>query len=489
MLRPALISALALTAMLSGCGGSGGQGEPAPKATSDPAVSTAAATDAPAAVPAAATLTARTVAPADADLLEIYRKLHAAPELSFEEAKTSALLAQQMQSMGFEVTTGLGEDWVKAKATKDVGKVLPGVGGYGVVAVLRNGDGPTVLIRTDMDALPVPEQTGVPFASTVRAETWTGVDSPVMHACGHDVHMTVWLGTARALVAQKSKWKGTLVMIAQPAEEIGLGAKAMIEDGLFSRFPKPDYNIAFHIAADVPSGSVAYASGWAMANVDSVDVTVHGRGGHGAYPQTAIDPILIGSHIVTALQSLVSRNVNPLDSAVVTVGSFKAGAKHNIIPDEATLLITVRSYDDKTRAMLLDGIRRIAKGQAEAFGAPEPDVSVEEDYTPATYNDPAMTAKVMGAIRKKLGDAYVDERPPVMGGEDFSNYARTAEKIPSVLFWVGGVAPDKYAEAKASGESLPSLHSSTFAPDYERAIPTGIDAMSTAVIALFKGGK
>ncbi|MEZ5952782.1 MAG: amidohydrolase [Hyphomonas sp.] len=482
MLRPALISALALTTVLAGCGGAN---EAASKVKNDTSGSNTSVTGEAAVLPAAAGFTAREVAPADTDLLELYRKLHSAPELSFKEAETSNILAQELQALGFEVTTGLGEAWVTEKAMHDIGEVKPGVGGYGVVGVLRNGDGPTVLIRTDMDALPVPEQTGLPYASTVRAETWTGVESPVMHACGHDVHMTAWLGTARTLVARKSEWKGTLIMIAQPAEEIGLGARAMLEDGLFSRFPTPDYNLALHVAADVPSGSVAYASGWAMANVDSVDITVHGKGGHGAYPQTTVDPILVGAHIVTALQSLVSRNTNPLDSAVVTVGSFKAGAKHNIIPDEATLLVTVRSYDDATRKMLLDGIERIAKGQAEAFGAPEPDVTVESDYTPATYNDPAMTAEAMSAIRKVLGDAYVDERKPVMGGEDFSNYARTDAKIPSLLFWVGGVAPQKYAEAKASGESLPSLHSSTFAPDYERSIPTGIEAMSSAAIALF----
>ncbi|MCA8902482.1 MAG: amidohydrolase [Hyphomonas sp.] len=487
MLRPTVAFALATLLVTAGCGKSGGADtSPGAEVNSVDPGSTPADNSPTRLIPVAASVTAREVSPADPSLLELYRKLHSAPELSFKEAETSHILAQELQALGFEVTTGLGQQWVTDKAIRDVGEVKPGVGGYGVVGVLRNGNGPTVLIRTDMDALPVPEQTGLPFASTVLSQTWTGVDSPVMHACGHDVHMTAWLGTARALVAQKSKWKGTLVMIAQPAEEIGLGAEAMLADGLFERFPKPDYNIALHVAADLPSGSVSYASGWAMANVDSVDITIHGKGGHGAYPHTTVDPILVGAHVVTALQSLVSRNVNPTDSAVVTVGSFKAGAKHNIISDEARLLITVRSYDDKTRDMLLDGIRRIAKGQAEAFGAPEPDVVVESDYTPATYNDPAMTAKVMKAMRKTLGDAYVEERKPVMGGEDFANYSRTEDKIPSLLFWVGGVAPERVAEARASGETLPSLHSSTFAPDYERAIPTGTEAMTAAALELFK---
>ena len=486
MLRPALVSALALSLALAGCSKTDASAPGAPTRIADTGSSQAASASGEAAVLPAAATSVREVGAPESSLVEMYLKLHQAPELSFKEARTSALLAQELQSLGFEVTTGIGQQWVTDKAMKDIGEVKPGVGGYGVVGVLRNGNGPTVLIRTDMDALPVPEQTGVSYASTVESQTWTGVDSPVMHACGHDVHMTSWLGTARALVAQKSKWKGTLVMIAQPAEEIGLGAQAMLADGLYERFPKPDYNLALHVSADAPSGTVVYSPGYAMANVDSVDIHVKGKGGHGAYPQATRDPILIGAHIVTALQSLVSRNVDPLDSAVVTVGSFKAGAKHNIIPDEAVLLLTVRSYDDDTRQMLLDGITRIAKAEAAAFDAPEPEITIEPDYTPSTYNDPAATTRVIKAIGKKLGTEYVREVNPVMGGEDFSQYARTEDKIPSVLFWVGAVDPAKYAKAKADGMPLPSLHSSLFAPDYERTIQTGIDAMSTAAIELFK---
>jgi amidohydrolase len=485
MLRPALVSTLALGLAIAGCSRSEAPATTSPtntESTSLDTESTASETDT--VQPAA--MSVREVGTPEQSILDLYLQLHQAPELSFKEAKTSSILASELETLGFEVTTSVGQDWVVDKATRDIGEVKAGVGGYGVVGVLRNGNGPTVLIRTDMDALPVPEQTGVPYASAVEAQTWTGVESKVMHACGHDVHMTSWLATARALVAQKSKWKGTLVMIAQPAEEIGLGAEAMLADGLFERFPKPDYNLALHVSADAPSGTVVYSTGYAMANVDSVDIHVKGIGGHGAYPQATRDPILIGSHIVTALQSLVARNVDPLDSAVVTVGSFKAGAKHNIIPDEATLLLTVRSYDDETRQMLLDGIQRIAKAQAAAFDAPEPEITIESDYTPSTYNDPGTTGRAMKAVSKKLGAEYVTQVKPVMGGEDFSQYGRTADKIPSVLFWVGAVEPSKYAKAKADGMPLPSLHSSLFAPDYARTIQTGSDAMTAAALELFK---
>ena len=422
---------------------------------------------------------------ADAELVTLYQQLHAAPELSFKEAKTAALLADELKALGFTVTEGLGDAWVKEKSTKDHGEVREGVGGYGVVGVFENGPGPVVLIRADMDALPVPENTSFPFASKVLSETWTGVESPVMHACGHDIHMTVWVGTAGRLIAEKSKWKGTLIMIAQPAEEIGLGAQAMLADGLYSKFPKPDFNIALHVSASAPAGTVAYSSGFALANVDSVDIKVKGIGRHGAYPHTTVDPVLVASHIVVALQSLVSRNVNPLDSAVVTVGSFKAGAKHNIIPDEAELLITVRSYEDKTRQMLLDNIKRIAEGQAAAFGAPAPEISVESDFTPATYNDPVLTDRAMKAVAKELGDANVRAVPPVMGGEDFSQFARTEEKVPGLIFWLGAVEPGKYAASQTDGMPLPSLHSPLFEPDYDPAIATGVDAMTSAVMELF----
>ncbi|MEL6473727.1 MAG: amidohydrolase [Pseudomonadota bacterium] len=419
------------------------------------------------------------------DLMTVYRGLHANPELSFKEVKSSTYMAAELEALGFDVSTGLGDAWVKGKAEADVGEVLGETGGYGVVGVLENGEGPTVLIRADMDALPIPENTGLPFASSVTQQTWTGVDSPVMHGCGHDVHMTSWVGTARALATAKDTWSGTLIMIAQPAEEIGLGAQAMIADGLFERFPQPDYNLALHVSAGLPSGTVAYSSGWALANVDSVDITVKGAGGHGAYPHTTVDPILIASHIVTSLQSLVARNVNPQTPAVVTVGSIKAGAKHNIIPDEAELLLTVRSYDDETRALLIDGIKRIANGHAETFGAPPPEITTEADYTPSTYNDPALTERAMAAIRGEIGIDNVREVEPVMGGEDFSQYGRTEEDIPGLIFWIGAVEPSKYEASLKATLPLPSLHSPLFAPDAEPTIETGVAAMTSAALALF----
>ncbi|MEO1015948.1 MAG: amidohydrolase [Pseudomonadota bacterium] len=417
--------------------------------------------------------------------MALYQHLHANPELSFKEAATSELLAAELRALDFEVTTGVGDDWVRAKSQRDTGGIVDGVGGYGVVGVLENGSGPTILIRADMDALPVPERTGVPFASEVVDVTWTGVESPVMHACAHDIHMTSWVGAARRLAARRDEWSGTLVMIAQPAEELGLGALAMLEDGLYERFPKPEANLALHVSASLPSGQVGYASGYALANVDSVDILVRGEGGHGAYPHTTRDPILIASHIVTALQSLVSRNVNPQGSAVVTVGAFNAGAKHNIISEQAELKLTVRSYSDETRALLLDGIRRIAESQAEAFGAPPPEITVESDYTPSTFNDPNLAARMGAAIGAAIGDNNVLELPPVMGGEDFARYSRTEDKIPSLIFWIGGVDPSKVEAAQQGALALPSLHSPFFAPDYEPAIETGVTAMTAAAIAAF----
>ncbi len=419
-----------------------------------------------------------------ADLAELYTHLHSNPELSLQEDDTSALLAGELERLGFAVTTGLGDDWVKAKAERDRGGAIDEVGGYGVVGVLENGEGPTVLIRADMDALPVNERTGLDFASKVRDVTWTGVDSGVMHACGHDVHMTSWVGTARNLAASRQDWSGTLVMILQPAEELGLGAQAMLGDGLFERFPLPDYNLALHVSAGHPAGTIAYSPGFALANVDSVDIIVKGVGGHGAYPHTTKDPVIIGAHIVTALQTLVSRSLDPQTPAVVTVGAFTAGAKHNIISDEAHLKLTVRSYDDTTRNMLLSGIEQIAKGQAATFGAPEPEIMIDADYTPSTYNEPELTARAMAVIGEAIGAENVVEAAPVMGGEDFSQYGRTGEKIPSLIFWVGAVNPETYARSRDKALPLPSLHSPFFAPDAPTTIATGVTAMTAAAMEL-----
>lgn len=400
-------------------------------------------------------------------LIELYQDLHANPELSFEEFETAKKLATRARALGFEVTEGVGKT--------------------GVVAVMRNGAGPTVMLRADMDGLPVVEQTGLPFASKRRATPASGIETGVMHACGHDTHMAAWIGAAQLLAARRDQWSGTLVMILQPAEEIGEGALAMIEDGLYTRFPKPEYVLAFHDAAQFPAGHIGYSKGFALANVDSVDVVVPGIGGHGAYPHTTKDPIVIAASIVTRLQTLVARELNPLDPAVVTVGSFQAGFKHNIIPDEARLQITVRSYADETRDHLLKGIARIAKGEALAAGMPEdklPKVTVSDPYTPATYNTPEFTERVMTGLKQRFEDRVM-ETPAVMGGEDFSQFYRAdRENVESLIFWVGGVPQGEWERAQKGEIELPSLHSSLWAPDAQAVISTATEALVAATLDL-----
>ncbi len=407
------------------------------------------------------------------DLIELYRDLHANPELSFQEFKTAAKLAAHARELGFEVTEGVGQT--------------------GVVAVLKNGEGPTVMLRADMDGLPVTEQTGLPFASKVRGVPDSGVESGVMHACGHDTHMAAWVGAAQLLAERKAEWSGTLVMILQPAEETGLGAVAMLKDGLYDRFPKPDYVLAFHDAAAAPAGVIGYTSGFALANVDSVDITVKGVGGHGAYPHTTKDPIVIASSIVMRLQTLISREKDPLEPAVVTVGSFQAGAKHNIISDEARLQLTVRSYSDESRAALLSGIERIARAEAMAAGLPDdllPVIEIEDPYTPATYNTPELTADVAELFKARFPGRVI-ETDPVMGGEDFSQFRRAdPDNVKTLIFWVGGVPMDQWEKAQAGDLELPSLHSPFWAPDAEAVIATATEAMTAATLNLMprKGG-
>ena len=400
------------------------------------------------------------------ELMALYRHFHANPELSFEEVETAKRMAAEMRAMGFEVTEQVGRT--------------------GVVGVMRNGEGPVVMLRADMDALPVVEQTGLPFASRKTATPASGVTTGVMHACGHDTHMAGLIGAGRVLADRKGEWAGTLVLIAQPAEELGEGAVAMLEDGLYTRFPKPDYVMAFHDSAGGPAGQIAYSPGFALANVDSVDITVPGVGGHGAYPHTTRDPVVLASSIVMKLQTLVSRESNPLDPAVVTVGSFHAGAKHNIISDEAKLQLTVRSYSDESRQLLLDGIARIARGEAIAAGMPEdrmPTVEVQEGYTPATYNDPAFTERVMAGLATRFGTERVSQVPSVMGGEDFGQFRRYAEgDAETLIFWVGGVPQDKWAAAQAGEGELVSLHSPYWAPDAEKVIATGAEALAAATL-------
>jgi amidohydrolase len=404
------------------------------------------------------------------NLMELYRDLHANPELSMQETRSAAKMAEEARRAGFTVTTG--------------------VGGTGVVAVLENGPGPVLMLRADMDALPVEERTGLPFASRARGTTREGLETGIMHACGHDTHMTAWVGTARRLAAMRASWSGTLVMIAQPGEETSQGAKAMLEDGLLTRFPRPTHAIAFHDSATLPAGMIGWSDGPALANVDSVDMVVRGVGGHGAAPHTTRDPIVLASRIVTSLQTLVSRELDPLDSAVVTVGSFQAGTKHNIISDEARLLITVRSYTPEVRRMLLDGIARIARGEAIAAGVPQdrmPTVTVREpEATPATVNTDALTRATMERFRAHFGAERVRPMRPVMAGEDFGRFRLAAPGLESLIFWVGGVPQARWDAANGNMASLPSLHSPFWAPDAQPVIATATEAMVVAALGVLQ---
>jgi hippurate hydrolase len=397
-------------------------------------------------------------------LESLYKHLHTHPELSLHEEQTAARLAEEMKEIGFKVT--------------------PKVGGHGLVCVLENGKGPTVLVRTDMDALPVIEQTGLSYASKVQTRDKSGNEVGVMHACGHDMHMTCWTGTARTLAALKDRWQGTLVFIAQPAEEIGTGARMMLEDGLYERFPKPDYCLALHCDARIPHGEINYTDGLAMANVDSVDITVRGHGGHGAAPHTTVDPIVLAARIVLDLQTIVSRETNPTDPAVVTVGSIHGGTKHNIIPNEVKLQLTVRTTKDAVRKHTLEAIERIAKAAAQGAGAPEPIVSqVPGEFTPALVNDSALTRQNVALFKEVLGADKVHPRPPVMGGEDFSRFGRRG--VPIFMYFLGTIAPEREAESrKEGGRPLPSLHSDLFFPVPEPTIKTGVLTMSLSVLNL-----
>jgi amidohydrolase len=405
-------------------------------------------------------------------LMTLYRDLHANPELSMQEVRSPAKLAAEMRKLGFTVTEKVGKT--------------------GVVSVLKNGEGPVLMIRADMDGLPVIEQTGLPFASKVRATARSGVETGVMHACGHDTHMTAFIGTAKRLVAMKDQWAGTLVMILQPGEETGEGAKAMLDDGLYTRFPKPSTALAFHDAAALPAGVIGITPGYALANVDSVDILVKGVGGHGAYPQTTRDPIVLASRIVTTLQTLVSRENDPANPAVVTVGSFQAGAKHNIISDEAKLQLTVRSYTPEVRRLLLDGIKRISRGEAIAAGMPEDKMPVvtirDEMFTPSTFNTPAVTDRTLALFQQHFGPQRVLKTPAVMGGEDFSRFWLADKSIESLIFWVGGTPKPVWDAAGGDQQKLPSLHSPFWAPDAEAVISTATEAMTLAALDVLKKG-
>jgi amidohydrolase len=400
-----------------------------------------------------------------ANLDKLYRDLHRNPELSLQEEKTAARLVKEMEVIGFQVT--------------------PKVGGTGVVAVFKNGNGPTILVRTDMDALPVTEQTGLEYASKITTRDKNGREVGVMHACGHDMHMTCWIGTAKALVAIKDRWQGTLVFIAQPAEEIGAGARLMLEDGLFKKFPKPDYCLALHCDSSLEVGHINFTEGLAMANVDTVDLVIKGKGGHGAQPHTTVDPIVLSARIILDLQTIVSREVAPNDPAVVTVGSIHGGSKHNIIPNEVRLQLTVRSTKDSTRKHILDAIGRIAKTAAEGARAPEPEMTVQlDEFTPALVNNPALTRKMVTLFKEVLGDDKIRERPTQMGGEDFSRYAMGGQ-IPIFMYFLGTISPERFAESKKQGgKPLPSMHADGYFPAIEPSIRTGVKTMTLAVLQL-----
>jgi len=412
-----------------------------------------------------------------AQLVTTYKMLHAAPELSHYEEKTSTFLAAQLRSFGYTVTERVGK------------YDRPQFNGYGVVAILKNGAGPTVLVRADIDALPVEERNDVPYASKVKAKNDSGQEVSVMHACGHDVHITSLIGTAKVLAALKDQWHGTLVLIGQPAEETVDGARAMLADGLYTRFPKPDFVVGLHDSADYEAGQVAYVPGYAMASSTSVDLTIRGLGGHGSKPEATKDPVVIAAQTVLALQTIISRENSPLDPAVVTVGSIHGGAKRNIIPDEVLLQLTIRTYKEEVRQRILASIERIAKGVAAAAGLPDDRAPImkviESENAPSLYNDPQLSEKLANAIGKAIGPANVIKSNPLMASEDFG-VLNLDHQIPSFYFWLGAMAPEKIAASRKSGKPLPSLHSSLFEPLPEPTLRTGVKAMTTAVLELMK---
>jgi amidohydrolase len=403
-----------------------------------------------------------------ADLVSLYQHLHANPELSFQEVNTAKRMAAEAKKAGFDVTENVGG---------------------GVVAVLKNGPGPVVLIRTDMDALPIVEQTGLPYASKVKVKNRDGVEVGVMHACGHDIHMTSWVGTARVLASMKDKWSGTLVLVAQPAEEIIAGAKKMLDAGLYTKFPKPDFALALHADPLHPVGTLGYSEGLALANSDTIDILVKGKGGHGAAPHLTIDPVVIAARIILDLQTIVSRETDPFDPVVVTVGSIHGGTKHNIIPNEVKLQLTVRTTKTETRDRVLKAIDRIAKAAALAANAPPPEVKVSlEEFTPATYNDVPLSRRCGALFREAQGADAVRLRKPVMGAEDFGRFSEG--KTPIFMYFIGTISQEKYAAAQKPGAPpLPGMHTDAYAPVPEPSVRTGVRTMSLAALDLLRKGK
>jgi hippurate hydrolase len=410
-----------------------------------------------------------------ASWLTTYRNLHTTPELSHREEKTSAFVAGELRKLGFTVTEHIGKfqnaQW----------------NGYGLVAVMKNGPGPTVLVRTELDALPVEEKTGLPYSSQVKTKNDAGVEVSVMHACGHDIHMTSFLGTAKMLTELKSRWSGTLIMLGQPAEETGDGANAMLRDNLYTNFPKPDFAIALHDKPELETGKVGYTPGYAMASATSIDIKIRGVGGHGSAPEITKDPIVVAAQVVMALQTIVSRENSPLDPAVVTVGSIHGGTRYNIIPDEVNLQLTVRTYKEEVRKRILASIERIVKGVAATAGIPDdraPVVKVAEG-TGSTYNDPQLIERLVVTFKQALGEDNVVQMPPMMASEDFG-YFSMDHKIPTTIFWLGASDPAKVKASRESGVALPGLHSALFAPVPEPTLRTGVKAMTSAVLDLMK---
>lgn len=399
---------------------------------------------------------------------KLYIDLHKNPELSLMEFNTSKKMAEELKSMGLEVTTN--------------------VGGNGVVGVFRNGTGKVVMLRTDMDALPIKETTGLPYASNIIMKNTEGVDVPVMHACGHDLHMTMWLGTIKTLISLKDEWQGTILAVAQPAEEGSGGAGPMIKDGLFKRFPKPDYAFSCHASPDLPAGTVGYFPGPIFAGVNSVNMTIYGSGGHGAMPHTTIDPIVLAARTILDIQTIVSREINPVKPAVVTVGSIHGGTRNNIIPDEVKMLLTVRFFEDEVYQQIRKALIRIPRGIAASAGLPEskmPLVEFGAEYTPPVANNPDLVNTTIRSMRDILGQGKVIQVDPATVAEDFGKYGRTEEKIPIALFWIGAINNDLFKQHLETGTTIPPLHNSGFAPDFQPAFRGGVAAMSKAVIDLF----
>ncbi len=398
-------------------------------------------------------------------LENLYKYIHAHPELSLEEKQTAVLLTEELKKSGCTVSTGIG--------------------GYGIVGIMNNGPGPVVMIRTDMDALPLKENTGVDFASKKSVKGKSGSETPVMHACGHDLHMASWIGVSNVLNQLKNQWKGTVLFVGQPAEENGQGARAMLADGLFSKFPRPDFALALHVNSALESGKVGLCSGYALANIDAVDIVVKGKGGHGSVPQLTIDPIVLASKMILGFQTIVSREISPQKPALITIGAIQGGTSANIIPDEVKLKLTVRSFDDEVQKLLIEKIRRTCEGIAYAAGVEEdnyPEIEIKNEYIPAVYNDPKLTENITTLFIKTLGKEQVVRLSPEMFGEDFGWYGREQPSIPTLIYSLGSVNPKHMKDAKTNNKSLPSTHSSLYLPDLEPSLKTGILSMTSALL-------